>query len=427
MQGGLRWQWRYVSSLCEISMMWQWMQWTRRSASDLRLWMVGIWWLLCVQPAVAFFQDRSLEVLQRIFLCCVKVSSALSQNFQQWRELQQGKLDSCKLTSAPFFKWFHLRCCMERVYDMPLPHNAPVLYGGQFQVHFASSGPFRLCFDLFFHHACLLAGDTYHWSDRVELNWESGKTLILSQGRDERGLSFLPRTVALKVSAKQCVEKYQSNEEDPAVSAVDLPWCWYLAKPIWLECFLWALVKGCGQLYWLWHCSVLRSDIVVQCLVPLCHWQRSVRSNISFAAYSSTPTYHSTGGIVTAKQCPPRWLDLGVLCPLENCAYLAGCSKRTDALEDCIVIFSKIVDSSFRTALAHFPPPSLAWTSVEARFKKGHRKGESYNFASSFWRVSEFYYGTSRVSYIFQKYPKEQPVRSPWRKGWTSEVGFLWP
>lgn len=217
----------------------------------------------------------------------------------------------------------------------------------------------------------------------------------------------VPCSIALKVSAKQCVEKYQSNEEDPAVSAVDLPWCWYLAKPIWLECFLWALVKGCGQLYWLWHCSVLRSDIVVQCLVPLCHWQRSVRSNISFAAYSSTPTYFSTGGIVTAKQCPPRWLDLGVLCPLENCAYLAGCSKRTDALEDCIVIFSKIVDSSFRTALAHFPPPSLAWTSVEARFKKGHRKGESYNFASSFWRVSEFYYGTSRVSYIFQKYPKD--------------------
>ena len=59
---------------------------------------------------------------------------------------------------------------------------------------------------------------------------------------------------------------------------------------------------------------------------------------------------------MTEKQCPPRWLELGVLCPLENCAYLAGCSKETDALEDCIVIFSKIVDSSFRTALAHFPP-----------------------------------------------------------------------
>eukprot|EP00434_Breviolum_minutum_P003101 symbB.v1.2.002728.t1/scaffold146.1/size298692/9 len=57
-------------------------------------------------------------------------------------------------------------CCMERVYDMPLPHNAPVLYGGQFQV--------------------------------------------------------IPTTEAI-VSAKQCVEKYQSNEEDPAVSAVDLP------------------------------------------------------------------------------------------------------------------------------------------------------------------------------------------------------------
>lgn len=142
MQGGLRWQWRYVSSLCKISMMWQWMQWTRRSASDLGLWMVGIWWLLSVQPAVAFFQDRSLEVLQRIFLCCVKVSSALSQNFQQWRELQQGNLDSCKLTSAPFFKWFHLRCCMGRVYDMPLLHNSPVLYGGQFQVHLQAQGLF---------------------------------------------------------------------------------------------------------------------------------------------------------------------------------------------------------------------------------------------------------------------------------------------
>lgn len=57
-------------------------------------------------------------------------------------------------------------CCMERVYDMPFPHNAPVLYGGHFQV--------------------------------------------------------IP-TAEVIVSAKQCVEKYQSNEEDPAVSAVDLP------------------------------------------------------------------------------------------------------------------------------------------------------------------------------------------------------------
>ena len=196
MQGGLRWQWRYVSSLCEISMMWQWMQWTRRSASDLRLWMVGIWWLLCVQLAVAFFQDRSLEVLQRIFLCCVKVSSALSQNFQQWRELQQGNLDSCKLTSAPFFQMI----------SPEVLHGEGVWYATSTQRScalwravpgaLASSGPFRLCFDLFFHHACLLAGDTYHWSDRVELNWESGKTLILSQGRDERGhLSFLVHCV----------------------------------------------------------------------------------------------------------------------------------------------------------------------------------------------------------------------------------------
>ena len=31
---------------------------------------------------------------------------------------------------------------MERVYDMPLPHNAPVLYGGQFQVHLQAQGLF---------------------------------------------------------------------------------------------------------------------------------------------------------------------------------------------------------------------------------------------------------------------------------------------
>lgn len=33
---------------------------------------------LCAQLAVVFFQDRSLEVLQRI-LCCVKVSSELDK------------------------------------------------------------------------------------------------------------------------------------------------------------------------------------------------------------------------------------------------------------------------------------------------------------------------------------------------------------
>ena len=255
MQGGLRWQWRYVSSLCEISMMWQRMQWTRRSASDLRLWMVGIWWLLCVQLAVAFFQDRSLEVLQRIFLCCVKVSSALSQNFQQWRELQQGNLDSCKLTSAPFFQMI----------SPEVLHGEGVWYATSTQRScalwravpgtLASSGPFRLCFDPFFHHFCLWAGDTYHWSDRVELNWESGKTLILSQGRDEQGPSSLLHCIE---GLCQAVRRKISKQRRGSCSE-----CSGLAM---------MLILGKNRFGWSVFCELWSKDVVssIDCGTVLC-------------------------------------------------------------------------------------------------------------------------------------------------------------
>ena len=41
---------------------------------------------------------------------------------------------------------------MERVSDMPFPHNAPVLYGGHFQVHLQAQGLF-VC-GLTCLHAC---------------------------------------------------------------------------------------------------------------------------------------------------------------------------------------------------------------------------------------------------------------------------------